>query len=129
MPTLFSERIMLREFRNEDFTAICAWANDEGTTRYLSTRYWIPQSEEDCANYLNEHMQNSHNAYHFVIANQADEVYMGEIDLRNVDWRLRSGVVSMLLLKRERGRGYAREALKLMEHFAFMTLGLERLEL
>ena len=39
MPRLIGERIMLREYRSEDFSHIRKWVNDAETVKYLSTRY------------------------------------------------------------------------------------------
>ena len=47
-----------------------------------------------------------------------------------MDWRLRCGKLGMVIAGAEnRGRGYGTEALLLLERLAFLTLGLERLEL
>lgn len=130
MPTLKGERIMLREYRSEDFSAIRSWVNDEATTRYLSTRYWPPQTDVDTQEFLSRMLQSSHNAYNFVVADLADESYIGQMDMFRVDWRLRQGEIGMVIARADqRGQGYGLEALGLMQRFAFDTLGLERLEL
>lgn len=130
MPTLKGQRVMLREYRSEDFSAIRTWVNDEATTRYLSTRYWPAQTEVDTQEFLSRMLQSGHNAYNFVIADAQDERYIGQLDMFRVDWRLRQGEIGMVIgSAQDRGQGYAQEALALMERFAFETLGLERLEL
>ena len=130
MPVLKGRRIWLREYRSEDFAAIRAWVNDEATTRWMSTRFWPPQTEVDTQEFLSRMLQSSHNAYNFVIADAQDESYIGQLDLFRVDWRLRQGEIGMVIGKSEmRGCGYGREALELMERFVFDQLGLERLEL
>lgn len=130
MPRLMGERIMLREYRSEDLHAIRSWVNDSQTTRYLSTRFWPPQTAVDSEEFLSRMLQSSHNAFHFVIADAADERYIGQLDMFRVDWRLRQGEIGMVIASRaERGQGIGQEALGLMQQFAFRTLGLERLEL
>lgn len=130
MPTLKGRRIMLREYRSEDFSAIRSWVNDETATRYLSTRYWPPQTDVDTQEFLSRMLQSSHNAYNFVIADVQDERYIGQMDMFRVDWRLRQGEIGMVIASADqRGQGYGQEALALMQRFAFDTLGLERLEL
>lgn len=121
---------MLREYKAEDISGICQWVNDEATTYQLSTRFWSPQSMGDSEAYLNRVMQANHGSYHFVIADLADERYIGQIDMFRVDWLLRCGELGMVVGKaEERGKGVGAEALRLMERFAFQILGLERLEL
>lgn len=130
MPVLKGERILLREYRSEDFSAISAWINDEATTRWMSTRFWPPQTAVDVQEYLSRMLQSSPNAYNFVIADLADESYIGQLDMFRVDWRLRQGEIGLLIAHAEkRGQGFGQEALRLFERFAFQNLGLERLEL
>lgn len=127
MPVLMGEHILLREFRQEDYQAIAFWMNNWQVTRYLSTKFWIPQTTADVSQYLTERLQSSHNAYYFVIAESQSKDYLGQIDLYSVDWRLRCATLGLIVI--EPGKGYGTEALRLMRHFAFDTLGLERLEL
>lgn len=127
---LCGEHIMLREYRAEDIGDIHKWANDAMTTRYLSTRYWPARTLVDSQEFLNQMLQSSHNGYNFVIANIQDESYIGQLDMYRVDWRLRCGELGMVIGDADnRGRGVGTEALQLMQRFAFLTLGLERLEL
>lgn len=130
MPRIHGQRIMLREYQAEDIGPIRSWVNDADTTRFLSTRFWPAQSMTDTQEYLSRVMQSSFNAYHFVIANGTDGRYIGQIDMFQVDWKLRCGTLGMVIASpQDRGKGIGCEALQLMEHFAFQTLGLERLEL
>ena len=129
MPRVTGERIMLREYRSEDFAEIRKWVNDEETTRYLSTRFWPAQTEVDTQEFLSRMLQSSHNAYNFVIARIEDESYLGQLDMFRVDWRLRQGEIGMVIGSAEdRGKGYGTEALLLLARFAFQSLGLERIE-
>lgn len=130
MPRLIGETIMLREYQAEDISAIRTWVNDADTTRYLSTRYWPPQTMADSQEFLSRMLQSSHNAYNFVIAERETARYIGQLDMFRVDWRLRQGEIGMVIADAgERGRGVGTEALGLLQRFAFRTLGLERLEL
>lgn len=130
MPRLLGERVMLREYRSEDFAEIRKWVNDEETTRYLSTRFWPVQTEVDTQEFLSRMLQSSHNAYNFVIADAVDESYIGQLDMFRVDWRLRQGELGVVIGRKDmRHQGIGQEALGLMQRFAFRTLGLERLEL
>ena len=130
MPRLLGQRVMLREYKAEDIHEIRKWVNDGEATRYLSTRFWPPQTMVDSEEFLGRMLQSGHNAYNFVIASLQDEAYLGQMDMFRVDWRLRCGELGMVIASREnRGKGLGQEALALMKRFAFLTLGLERLEL
>lgn len=130
MPRLIGERLMLREYRVEDMPAIRRWVNDENTTRFLSTRFWPAQTMADTEEFMQRMLQSSVQACNFVIADKADESYLGQLDMFRLDWKLRCGELGMVVGNEEnRGRGYGAEALGLMLRYAFMTLGLERVEL
>lgn len=130
MPRLIGSRVMLREYQSEDFASIRSWVNDAQVTRYLSTRFWAPQTTVDTQEFLSRMMQSSHNAFNYVIADAQDGRYIGQLDMFRVDWRLRQGEIGMVIAGAEdRGRGYGTEALELLAGFAFNSLGLERIEL
>ncbi len=130
MARLYGERIMLREYKAEDIGDMRKWVNDANTTYFLSTNFWSPQSLSDTERFLQNAMQSSRMAYYFVIADKDDESYIGQIDIYSVNWQLRQGTLGMVIASEaNRGKGYGCEALKLLEDFAFNTLGLERLEL
>ena len=130
MPRLIGSRIMLREYQSEDFASIRSWVNDAQVTRYLSTRFWAPQTTVDTQGFLSRMVQSSHNAFNYVIADAQYGRYIGQLDMFRVDWRLRQGEIGMVIAGAEdRGRGYGTEALELLAEFAFNSLGLERIEL
>ncbi len=130
MPRLIGRRVMLREYKAEDLADIRKWVNDAMSTRYLSTRFWPAQTMVDTEEFLQRMLQSSHNAYNFVIADLNDERYIGQLDMFRIDWRLRCGELGMVIGNADdRGQGLGQEALELMKRFAFLTLGLERLEL
>lgn len=130
MPRLIGEQVMLREYQAEDITPMRGWVNDPEAIRYLSTRFWAPQTMVDTQEFLSRMLQSSHNAYNFVIAAKEDGRYIGQLDMFRVDWKLRQGEIGMVIgSEKDRGRGYGTEALGLLSSFAFQTLGLERIEL
>ena len=130
MPRVIGQRVMLREYRSEDFAAIRKWVNDEETVRYLSSRYWPAHTEVDTQEFLSRMLQSSHNAYNFVIADAETEEYIGQLDTFRVDWRQRQGELGIVIGSKEmRHQGIGQEALALMQRFAFCTLGMERLEI
>ena len=111
MPVLKGQRIMLREYRSEDFGAISAWINDENTTRWMSTRFWPPQTAVDVQEYLSRMLQSSPNAYNFVIADVADGRYIGQLDMFRVDWRLRPGELGLVIASAQEARSNGEEIL------------------
>lgn len=130
MPNIEGERIRLRGYRNDDLAPICRWVNDVETVRYLSSRYWMPQSTADVADLIDHAMRAGSNGAFFVIASREDDSYLGQTDLYTINWKLRSAELAIVMGEEaQRGRGFGSEALDLMLGYAFGTLGLERVEL
>ena len=130
MPNLTGERIVLRGYRGDDLPAISRWANDAQSVRYLSARYWMPQSTADVADLIDHAMHAGSNGAFFVIASRKDDSYLGQIDLYTINWKLRAAELAIVMgSEGERGKGLGGEALELMLRYAFETLGLERVQL
>lgn len=130
MPHMTGEHVMLREYRQEDYPHIRRWVNDRRTTEYLSAIFWFPQTETDTNDFLNRAMRAAPNAAYFVIADVKDESYIGQMDIFEINWKIRKGILGTVIgSESARGRGYGTEALKLLQDYAFGVLGLERLEL
>ncbi len=130
MPCMTGKRIMLREYRQDDFPHIRKWVNDRATTEYLSPIFWFPQTETDTTDFLNRAMRAAPNAAYFVIADIKDESYIGQMDIFEINWKIRKGVLGTVIgSESARGKGYGTEALQLLQDYAFGVLGLERLEL
>lgn len=130
MPSVLGERVMLREYRQEDLPEIRKWVNDYEVTRFLSTSFWPPQTMADTQQFLDRMMESSHTACNFVIADRQTERYIGQLDIFRLDYKLRQGEIGMVIGDGgDRGRGLGTEALGLLLRHAFLTLGLERVEL
>ena len=130
MPRLYGKQIMLREYRSDDIAGIRNWTNDQESVRYLSARYWMPQSYADAADFLEHATHAGSNGAYFVIASLEDETYLGQIDLFSINWKLRAAEMAIVMgSETRRGKGIGCEAITLLLQYAFTMLGLERVEL
>jgi RimJ/RimL family protein N-acetyltransferase len=130
MPHLHGERVTLREYQTDDIDGIRAWANDMDTVRYLSARYWMPQSYADAADFVDHAMRAGTNGAFFVIAARDTGAYLGQIDLFSINWRVRSAEMAIVMGRDAlRGQGLGTEAIGLLLRYAFNMLGLTRVEL
>lgn len=130
MPHLYGEHIMLREYRPDDAEGIRGWSNDMESVRYLSSRYWMPQSDADAADFVDHARRAGANGAYFVIADPANQTYLGQIDLYSINWRLRAAEMAIVMgSAARRGQGLGTEAIRLLLGYAFTMLGLERVEL
>lgn len=128
MYRLAGERIILREYREEDYPYMRSWVNDYEITKYLSNIFMYPHTELDTENFLKAMMEGRYRG--FVIAHKETEEYIGQVDLINIDWPNRVGTIGIVIGTKENlGKGYGSEALKLLLEFAFMKLNLNKLEL
>ena len=130
MPRVLGDRVMLREYRQEDLSEIRKWVNDDRVTKYLSTVFWPPQTMMDTQQFLSRMLESSGTACNFVIADLRSERYIGQLDIFRLDYKLRQGELGMVIGDGgDRGRGLGTEALGLLLRHAFLALGLERVEL
>ena len=130
MPHLYGNRIMLREYRREDLNHITAWVNDMETTKYLSDIFTWPQTVKNSEDFLEMRLSGGRREAGFVIADRETQDYLGQADLMDINWIDRCGTVGIVIAgEKNRGHGIGAEALTLLCDYAFMQLGLQRVQL
>lgn len=127
MPHMLGERLMLREYREEDFGAIRRWVNDPEATRYLSHAFLAPHTALGTEKFMQSILSGQREGYFFVIADRNTQEYYGQIDIFQVDAVSRCGEIGIVVAPWVWHRGYAREALGLIERYAFEQLNFHRL--
>jgi len=130
MPHLYGNKIMLREYRKNDLDNITAWVNDMETTKFLSDIFTWPQTVRNSEDFLDMHLSGGRREAGFVIADRETQDYMGQADLMEINWIDRCGTVGIVIAdKKNRGCGVGTEALTLLLEYAFLQLGLQRVQL
>ena len=129
MPHVFGEKLMLREYREEDFGAIRRWVNDPETTQYLSNIFLRPHTALGTEKFMQSILSGQAGGYYFVIADKDSQQYLGQIDILSVDEVSRCGEIGLVIAPWAWHKGYAREALSLLTEYAFTQLNLNRLYL
>lgn len=130
MPRLTGTRIMLREYRRDDLPWMRQWVNDPDIVGYLSDIFLYPHAAESTESYLESMLAGSDDSRGFVIADAATEAYIGQVNLDAIDWKNRVGRIGIVIGSTEHtGRGFGKEAMKLLIDFSFRELNLNRLEL
>ncbi|MDR7870478.1 MAG: GNAT family protein [Tissierellaceae bacterium] len=128
MYRLEGERIVLREYRKEDFAYMRKWVNDYEITKYLSNVFLHPHSVADTENFINSMIEGKMKG--FIIAHKGTEEYIGQLDMIKIDWPNRVGTLGIVIGTKENlSKGYGTEAIKLLQEFAFNKLNLNKLEL
>ncbi len=129
MPIIIGEGIILREYRKEDLKDIREWVNDPVVVEYLSDIFLYPHTLTQTENWLSAQQDGKGNKG-FVIAHKNSQEYIGQIDFIEIDWRNRVGEIGIVIgAAGNRGQGFGREAIQLLQQFAFDTLNLNKIEL
>lgn len=119
------EKVSLRAVEREDIEYFYRWSNDTelrglfGSAMVFCSRDQVREGFEDHGNPLN--------MYFTIVENDAKKP-VGGCSLNDIDYINRSAVCSLYIGDRDnRGKGLGTEAMLLLERFAFMDLGLNRI--
>lgn len=126
MGRLIGNRIVLREYRREDLSALRAWVNDSEITKYLAGAYRRPQTWEQTEEWLSRRLNGDAGGEGYVIADKETGKYLGQIDLMMIDPIARKAEMAIVLMKNAQGKGYANESIRLLLNYAFNTMNLNR---
>lgn len=131
MPRIYGERIMLREFKEEDLGSMRKWVNDPEIVDLLIDEFLYPHTLNYTENYLNLILEDKiSNEKNFVIADKKTEEYIGSITLTKIDWKNRRAELGIVVGRKELlGKGIGTEAIKLLQKFAFERMNLNKIEL
>ena len=127
MPRIIGERVMLREFRQEDISGMRAWCNDPSITPFLSGRYTNPIPWEQTEAELNRYLNGDAGGYNLVVAERESGKYLGQVALFMVDHLSRKAELAIVLAPDSLEKGYGYEALKLLLGFGFGQVNLNRI--
>jgi RimJ/RimL family protein N-acetyltransferase len=119
----------LRAWRDSDLAAIVAACQDPAIGRW--TRVPSPYGDADGRAYLLQRYESilEGTSAPFAIVDPSSDRVLGSIAVMRIAWEHARGEVGYWLAPEARGQGHATRALRLICAFAFVALGLERLEL
>lgn len=128
MPTLETERLILRPMSVADTADMYEYAKNEEVTRYL---LWSPhQSAEHTRRYLELVAARMRvGAYReWAVALRETDRMIGTCGFANIDCANNCGELGYVLNPAYRGQGFAPEAARRVLRFGFDVLGLHRIE-
>ena len=96
--------------------------NDGDVTKYQNKGI-IPITIQQEIDYINR-MNHSFNDVLFHIYNNT---LVGSISLNNINWVHRSAEIGVMIFKDHQSKGYGKEAIGLMDYYAFHKLNLHRI--
>lgn len=130
MPKLVGKRIVLREYRQEDFEFIKMWVTNPLIVDNLSDIFLYANTVNQTEAFLNMMLENKSDNRGFIIADKETEEYIGQIDFVHIDWKNRTAEIGIVIGSEENlGKGYGSEAIRVLEDFAFNRLNLHKLQL
>ena len=121
---LKSERLTLREFHDNDFEAVHAYATDIDVVRYMD---WGPNSEAETRDFLDRAQShasaNPRTGYELAVVQTATGGLIGGIGLHADGHK---AMLGYCFARSAWGQGYATEAARLLLDFGFESLGIHR---
>lgn len=124
---LTGQKVRLRPVEKDDATRLLLWENDPRHWKVSGTE--VPFSMSAILEYIvqAQHIR-SHGQLRLIICRVEDSEPVGTLDLYNADFKHLRAAVGILIAEEEfRNRGYASEALELLEEYAYKFLGLQNL--
>ena len=123
-----TERLVLREFSPDDFTAVHEYSSDYENVKHMMFGPNTPEQtrsylEGQCVKEMNE-IPRMH--YNIAFALKENNYVIGGISL-HMNWRRDDAILGVILNKKYTGHGYVTEAFTGVIDYAFDTLKLHRL--
>ena len=126
---LESERLLLREFTLDDWSAVNAYTSDPRVVQYM---LFGPTTESQTREYLAQGMataaQQPRRIYELAVVLRAENHLIGTVTLALDPDERRHASFSYLLHPQYWGKSYATEAMQTLIDFGFSVLQLHRLE-
>ena len=127
MFTLFTERLLLRDFTEGDWPDLYAIESDSEVARYQT---FEPRSPADAQIYVQhavaEARTSPRHTYDLAIVERCSDHLIGRCGLHLANPQLREGMVWYTLLRARWGRGIIPEAVRCLLDFGFVELKLHR---
>ncbi len=127
---LFRGKLLrLAAARDEDGAVMAGWSEDAGYVRALDTDYARPRPERDFSPESYSQAAGP-NSIEFRLRTLDDGRLIGFVALHTIEWNNRAALLAIGIGDADyRGKGYGRDALRLILRYAFDELNLERIGL
>lgn len=129
MNRISSQRVSLREFRQEDISGIRSWATDRDTTKFLGGGYLRLQTWEQSERYLSSLLEGDAGGVNLVIADKDTLRYLGQCSLMMIDYTARHAELAAVMCPKQQNQGLGAEGILLMLSYAFEQMNLNRIHL
>ncbi len=128
MLSLTTDRLWLREFKEQDWESVHRYACDPEVVKYMP---WGPNTEEDTHIFIRRaiayQQENPRKHFELAMALKEEDMLIGGCGIRVLNPDLGEGNIGYCLNRDFWGRGYATEAANALLRFGFETLNLHRI--
>lgn len=125
---LTTERLVLRDFRDDDFEAVHAYASDPEVVEYVP---WGPNTETDTRDFLERATADAsadpRTRYALAVVRSEDDRLLGCAVLYLENAAGHQAMLGYALARAAWGEGYALEAARALMSFGFDVLGIHRI--
>jgi ribosomal-protein-alanine N-acetyltransferase len=125
---LVTGRLVLREFREDDWPDVLAYQSDP---RYLRYYHWTERTREDVVEFVHmfiaQQQEQPRTKFQFAVVLKSDLQLIGNCGIRMESPDAREADIGYELAPPHWGCGYATEAARAIVHFGFTELGLHRI--
>ena len=126
--SLSNERLLLRQFTEDDWLGVHRYASQEIVCRYQA---WGPNTEEDSIGFVKQVIkdasQQPRKRFAFAIVTKNNEQMIGAGELTIRDLSNRNGEIAYIVNPEYWGRGIATDVATLLIDFGFTKLNLHRI--
>jgi RimJ/RimL family protein N-acetyltransferase len=126
--TLQTERLILRDLREEDWRDVYVYASDSITVKYMP---FGPDTEEESRAFINRVLAQQKAQprlwYDFALVNKMNNQVIGSCALRITSAENKEGEIGYILNRRYWNQGYMTETARKVVSFGFTQLGLHRI--
>lgn len=126
---LYGKGLRLRAIEREDIPRFVRWFNDPEVRQFLTMHEPLSRAKEE--RWFEEQLSRP-NELHLAMEVWVggEWVHIGNIGLHNINLKNRSAILGIVIGEKEFwGKGYGREAIRVLLRYAFYELGLHRVEL
>lgn len=121
-------RVYLRALEPEDYKQSIKWRNDDEIwSTLVGPKYFVSSAYEK--KWVEDSISNSQRNLKLAICLKENDEYIGNIYLDDIDYRNKNANYGIMIGEKAYwGKGIAKEAITLILHYAFMDLGLVRIQ-
>lgn len=124
---LVGENVYLSPMNPDDVEKFLVWLSDMDVTDYIGNTHRV-QNYENEKRWLQDELAKG--GYVFEIVTVADDIAIGNMSLKDVDFVNRRATLGIMIGEKEsRNKGYGTEAIRLLLDFAFNYLNLNNVDL